>query len=234
MLGMPPLGENRGSASPRRVQGKQTGQELLPQAGGSPGNHLPTPQDERLWWGGSGQGPLGSLAGSRGTGPVVGSQGRFWVAEVPPSSGPHPQSLTSTGLESRPLASTLQGPAQSQWVQRPDGVQSPSPHEGLPRLYELGPAQPAPKMTRESVPQCPRGTSFLRRLPSAVGEAGREGGSVDKLPWPWTSFSRLRVGEEERAYSLEGLGAPGRQEEGMGRPWLGSQAWRGQPSGGVS
>lgn len=37
-------------------------------------------------------------------------------------------------------------------------------------------------------------------------------------------------GKEAGGGSLEGLGAPGRQE-GMGRAWLGPQAWRGQPSG---
>lgn len=150
MLGTPPLGENRGSAGPRRVQGKQRGQELLPQAGGSPGNHPLNPQNERLWWGGSGQGPLGSLAGSQGTGPVVGSQGRFWVAGVlHPAQGPtrvllephqHRTRGLPTGLHSAGTSPEPMGPETSD-----HRVQSPRPHKGLPQLHELGPAQPAPQ-----------------------------------------------------------------------------------------
>lgn len=112
------------------------------------------------------------------------------------------------------------------------GSRAPALMRAFPGSMNSALLSQPPKMTRELVPQCPRGTSFLRHLPLAMGEAGREGGSAEKLPWPWTSFSGVRVGEEERACSLEGLGAPGRQEKGMGRPWLGSQAWRGQPSGG--
>lgn len=37
-------------------------------------------------------------------------------------------------------------------------------------------------------------------------------------------------GEEEARGSLEGLGAPGRQE-GTGRSWLGPRAWQGKQSG---
>lgn len=67
MLGIFPLGGNQGSTCPSRVQGKQKGQ-LVPQAGGCPGNPYPGVLVlGRVW-----TGHLGSLAGSQGAGPVVG------------------------------------------------------------------------------------------------------------------------------------------------------------------
>ena len=193
----------------------------------------PTPQDERLRWGGSGQGPLGSLAGSRGTGPVVGSQGRFWVAEVPPAQGPTLRASPAQDSRAAHWPPLCRDQPRADGTRDQMGSRAPALMRAFPGSMNLALLSQPPKLTQESVPQCPGGTSFLRRLLLAVGEAGREGGSAEKLPWPWTSFSGVRVGEE-RACSLEGLGAPGRQEKGMGRPWLGSQAWWGQPSGGVS
>ena len=101
------------------------------------------------------------------------------------------------------------------------GSRAPALMRAFPGSMNLALLSQPPKMTQESVPQCPGGTSFLQRLPLAVGKAGREGGSVEKLPWPWTSFSGVRGGEEERACSLEGLGAPGRQEKAWGGLGLG-------------
>ena len=148
MLGMPPPGENGGSAGPggageRRGHGSPCCRPL-----GFLGNLCP--EHKCLWWGGSGQGPLGSLAGSWGTGPVVGRQGSRWLGS-PPSSAPHhpglPWSLTSipppTGLQSAGTSPELMGPEPSKYR-----IQSSGPCKGLPGLQELCPAQPAPQDDR--------------------------------------------------------------------------------------
>lgn len=69
MLGMPPPEGNQGSVCPSRVQGKQRGQELMPRLVALLGTTL---KSECLWWGGSGQDPLGRFAVSRGAGSVSG------------------------------------------------------------------------------------------------------------------------------------------------------------------
>lgn len=60
-----------------------------------------------------------------------------------------PQSLTSTGLEGRPLASTLQGPAQSQWDQRPvtTGSRAPALTRAFPGSMNSALLSQPPKMT---------------------------------------------------------------------------------------
>lgn len=100
-----------------------------------------TPKSECLWWGGSGQGPLGSLAGSRAQ--------ALWVAgevQVLPSSGPH--LCLSEPPQHRPQAAHWPPFCGNQ--PRADGTRdqrslAPGPRRGLPRLWELNPSQPSPQ-----------------------------------------------------------------------------------------
>lgn len=171
----------------------------------------------RIW-----TGPPWQSRWSRGTGPVHGRR----RGAGPPQLGAHPglselpQHATQgppTGLHSAGTSPELMEPETSDHNIQPPvltGASLGSMNSAL--LGQL------PKMTREPEPHClAGGPCFLQHPPPAVGEARQEGGWARELPGPRTSFSGGGVGGEEAARgSLEGLGAPGRQE-GTGRPWLG-------------
>lgn len=206
----------------------------MPQAGGSPGNPLPPGLSAR---GGEGlERPLWQSYWELGHMPC-GWQARFWGTGVPLQLRAPPElpwSLTSTRPEGCPLASTLQEPAQSQWNQRPvtTGARTPT----LTRAFQ-GPMNSAllsqpPKMTRELVlpVSCRRCQLPLASAPGR-GRGRRRRWVSSRAPWASDIiFWGAGGGRRRGGGSLEGLGAPGRQE-GTGRAWLGPQAWRGQPSG---
>lgn len=179
-----------------------------------------SPRRQCLRWGGYGQGPLGSLVGSRGTSPVVGGRGSGGRGSSP-AQGPTP---SSAGASPACVARAahwppLREPALSRWNQRPTTtVPSLPPHRGLPGLHELSPAQPAPQDNMRT------GTPVSRRRcqltsASAPGRGQGRGRRRVSAPAPWASDIVFRSGgggARAGGCSLETLG-----REDMGRPWPG-------------
>lgn len=108
-----------------------------------PRRALPVSLPGELVVGGSGQGPAGSLAGSWGTGPVLGRQGPGWLGRPRLSAPPELcWSLICTCSEGRPLAST---PGTSPELMEPETSNHSIQLATLPRLHELSPTWPAPQ-----------------------------------------------------------------------------------------
>lgn len=227
------MGETK--ALPAQVGSRESkrGQVLVPQAGGSPGKR---PRSECLWWGGSGQGPLGSLAGSRGTGPVDGRRNGGQRGSSPARGPPR---LVRAALARDPGATHWpplcgnQPGADGTRDQRPQHP-APGPHGGLPGPHELSPARPVPQDDTRIRTPLSRRRAPLPSASTPSGGRGRVGRWVgSEAPWASDIVFRSRTwgGEEAARGSLEGLGAPGRQE-GTGRPWLGgSRPGRGSNQG---
>lgn len=158
-----------------------------------------TPRSECLRRGASGQGPLGSLAGSRGAGPVDGRRNSGWRGSSPAQASP-PAVLGK--------ASPACGPRAAHWPplggNQPgaDGTRDQRPHVqpqvltgAAPGSANSAPLGQFPEMTRESEHHgLAGGTCFLQHLPPAVGKARWEGGRARQLPGPQTSFPGVGVG----------------------------------------
>lgn len=146
------------------------------------------------------------------------------MAGVPPQLRAHPCSIR---------ASAAHDPRATHWPPlcgnqpRADGTRdqrpqcsAPHPHRGLPRFHELSPAQPAPKMTRESVPQ------YLVGGAASFSVCPQLWARWDEKVSQFTSSLGLRHrflgqgwGEEARG-SLEGLGALERQRAWEALAWV--------------
>lgn len=242
MLGMPPASGKPRLRLPKEGPGKAAGTGAR-----APGwwvSWEPPPGVSAYGGEGVDRAPLAVLLG-------VGARALWMAGEILGGLGP-PQ------IRAPPLlvgASPARDPRAAHWPplcgnqpgadgtgdQRPQHPAS-GPHGGLPGLRELGSARPAPQDDARVRTPLSRRRGLLPSAsvpppPPAVGQARGEGWSASKLPGPQTSFSGVGVvgggAAGGRGGSLEGLGAPGRQE-GMGRPWLGPQARQGEQSGGVS
>lgn len=242
MLGMPPASGKPRLRLPKEGPGKAAGTGA--RAPGWWGSWEPPPGVSAYGGEGVDRAPLAVLlgVGARAlwmAGEILGGLGPPQIRAPPLLVGASP-ARDLRAAHWPPLCGNQPG-ADGTGDQRPQHPAS-GPHGGLPGLRELGSARPAPQDdARIRTPLSRRrGPASFGICPPprhrGPGQRGRRVGSQT----PWASdiiFWSRGGGEEERlgggGGSLEGLGAPGRQE-GMGRPWLGPQAWQGEQSGGVS